>query len=175
MNNILLIFDMQYDFIDGVLGNAEAEAVVPLVARRIREFEGDMYYTMDSNDEEYLKTEEGRRFPVPHCIKGTRGFLIHVDILEALFEKEVPGIEKRGFLAKSLIDKLIADEKHSHIDEIELIGLNTDNTIIMNALYLKNILPKANILVNADCCAGSSLKGHESALFVLNSCFVEIR
>ena len=83
MKQLLVVVDMQVDFITGALGTPEAEAILPAVCQRIREFPGDVICTRDTHGEDYLETQEGQKLPVVHCIKGTPGWQIHPAVLTA--------------------------------------------------------------------------------------------
>lgn len=73
---LLIVIDMQNDFIDGALGTEEAVKIVPNVAAKIREYResgGTVVFTRDTHQENYLQTQEGKNLPVVHCVEGTAG------------------------------------------------------------------------------------------------------
>lgn len=169
---ILVVVDMQNDFITGALGSPEAQAVVPRVAEKIRSFEGRVLFTRDTHGENYLETAEGRRLPVPHCIRGTEGWSLHPQ-LEAL-RRERP-IDKPAFGSVELGEALRAADREEKIESVTLVGLCTDICVISNALLLKAYLPEAEIVVESTCCAGATKESHERALEAMKACQVTVR
>ncbi len=169
---ILVVVDLQNDFVTGALGTQEAQAIVPRVCVKIRNFPGPVYYTQDTHGEDYLQTQEGKYLPVEHCIRGTWGWQLEPQI-EAL-RKSTP-IEKPTFGSKGLADVLKA--RHTYegpLEEIQLVGLCTDICVISNALLLKAYLPEVKITVDASCCAGVTPESHQRALEAMKACQVEI-
>lgn len=164
----LIIVDMQNDFIDGALGTKEAVAIVPYVKSLIENFDGTVLFTKDTHFEGYLKTAEGGKLPVPHCIKGTEGWELHPE-LEALRKTEV--IEKLTFGSKELIELLSKEES---LDGVTLAGLCTDICVISNALLLKAYFPEVPISVEAKGCAGVTPTSHENALSAMKMCQIDI-
>lgn len=156
---------MQNDFIDGSLGTKEAQAIVQKVAAKIREYQeaGDqIIFTRDTHGEDYLETPEGKKLPVEHCIKGTKGWMI-TDSLE------VDGAE--------YIDKPNFGWSHWNewtFDEIEMVGLCTDICVVSNALILKAEFPEVKITVDASCCAGVTPESHEAALLTMKMCQIDV-
>ena len=173
---VLVAVDMQNDFIDGALGTEEAEAIVPGVVEKIREFDGMVVATRDTHGEDYLDSGEGKHLPVVHCVKGTEGWEIRKEVREALRGK--PGyltIDKPTFGSVELgeyVKKL--DETEGPVEEITLVGLCTDICVISNALLLKAYLPEAHVRVDASCCAGVTPRSHDQALEAMKMCQVEI-
>lgn len=133
MKRLLVVIDMQNDFITGSLGTKEAEAIVPAAAERIAGFEGDVVYTRDTHDENYLTTSKGKKLPVVHCIKGTEGWEIQPEVFRAGEGKTAAVIDKPTFGSAALCDFAVS----GGYDAIELIGLCTDICVISNALCLK--------------------------------------
>ena len=169
---ILVVVDLQNDFVTGALGTQEAQAIVPRVCEKIRNFPGPVYYTQDTHGEDYLQTQEGKNLPVEHCIRGTWGWQLEPRV-EAL-RKNTP-IEKPTFGSKGLADVLKA--RHTYegpLEEIQLVGLCTDICVISNALLLKTYLPEVKITVDASCCAGVTPESHQRALEAMKACQVEI-
>lgn len=168
----LVVIDMQKDFIDGALGTDEAIAIIPNVKKKIQEYvdnKWDIVFTQDTHHKDYLKTNEGRHLPVPHCIIGSDGHKIPTDILPADYECVM--CFKPTFGYKSwLVDGLINFED----SDIEIIGLCTDICVITNALILKTCFPENNIIVDASCCAGTTPEKHKAALEVMKSCQIEV-
>lgn len=171
MQDILIVVDMQKDFIDGALGTKEAVEIVPKVAQKIKGFAGRVLFTRDTHDENYMETQEGKNLPVPHCIRNTPGWQLHPD-LEAL-RKETP-IDKVTFGSKGLAEILKAADKENPIRKITLIGLCTDICVISNALLLKAFLPETEIAVDASCCAGVTKESHNTALAAMKVCQIQI-
>lgn len=171
-NKALIVVDMQNDFISGVLGSPEARAIVSRVAEAIKEFDGEIYATMDTHTEEYLQTAEGRRIPA-HCVKDTEGWELPREIAEALALRGARIVEKGTFGSLELADKL--KEHPDGYKGIVLCGLCTDICVVGNALVLRAAFPKAEIAVLADCCAGTTQGMHESALDVMRSCCISVK
>lgn len=173
---VLVVVDMQNDFINGALGTKEAEAVVPGVVEKIREFDGKIIATRDTHGEDYLESEEGKHLPVVHCVKGTEGWEIRREVEEALRAKSGYWvIDKPAFGSVELgecVKKL--DETEESVEEITLIGLCTDICVISNALLLKAYLPEVPVRVEASCCAGVTPQSHEQALEAMKMCQIEI-
>ena len=170
MKPLLVVVDMQIDFISGALGTKEAETIVPAVIQRIQEFPGDVVYTRDTHGTDYLSTQEGKHLPVVHCISGTAGWEIHPDVLQAGYGKTVQIIDKPTFGSQALC-RFAETENY---DAIELIGLCTDICVISNALLVKAALPEVPIIVDAACCAGVTPESHENALNAMKMCQIDI-
>ena len=167
---ILVVVDMQKDFIDGALGTAEAVAIVPNVIAKIKEYENSdnlVIYTKDTHHENYMDTREGRNLPVPHCIKGTAGHEIPDEILRG----HDLIIEKPTFGSTELVSYLEKIE----FDEIELIGLCTDICVVSNALLIKARFPEREVSVDSSCCAGVTPATHEAALTTMKMCQINIK
>ena len=170
MKKLLVVVDMQEDFISGSLGTKEAESIVPAVVEKISSFEGDVAYTRDTHTDEYLNTAEGKKLPVVHCIKDTQGWQIHQAVWEAGEGKTVAVIDKPTFGSVELADFAAAGQ----YDAIELIGLCTDICVISNALGLKARLWETPIAVCKDCCAGVTPASHDNALAAMTMCQIDI-
>ena len=172
---ILVAVDLQNDFIDGALGTKEAEAIVPAAAARIREWREDgaeIFATLDTHEENYAETQEGKRLPVAHCIRETEGWQLNPVIREALGDCIL--VEKPTFGSirlPELIREKIGDGKGA---TIELIGLCTDICVVSNALLLKAAFPEATIRVSSGCCAGVTPEKHKAALETMASCQIDI-
>ena len=168
MGKILVVVDMQRDFIDGSLGTAEAVAVLPYVREKVASFDGKVLFTRDTHGADYMETEEGWHLPVPHCIKGTDGWQIHPD-LDAL-RVTVP-IDKPTFGSVALVD-VLREEKD--VEEIVFLGLCTDICVISNAMLVKAYFPEIPLTVDARGCAGVSPESHERALAAMEVCQIKI-
>lgn len=170
MRKILLVIDMQNDFIDGVLGTKEAVSIVPNVVNEIKKYnKADIYLTADTHYEDYLLTQEGKNLPVTHCIKDTEGWKINSEVMSAANGCTV--FEKNCFGSTELVSELC---KIKEPFEIELIGLCTDICVISNALLIKSFLPEVKITVNANCCAGVTPESHNNALSAMAACQIVI-
>ena len=169
--NILVVIDMQNDFIDGALGTPEAEAIVPNVVDKVKNFNGLVLATRDTHGEDYLQTQEGRMLPVEHCIRGTYGWEIREEIAELL--ESLP-IDKPTFGSETLGKVLKEFNKSEPIDSITLVGLCTDICVISNALLAKAYLPETPVYVDAACCGGVTPKSHETSLQAMKMCQIHI-
>lgn len=173
MSKLLLVIDMQNDFIDGALGTKEAVSIVENVIAEINSFEGTIVYTRDTHFENYMNTIEGKNLPVPHCIKNTNGWELHPEINKLCETSDSKIIDKLTFGSKDL-PTLLTQLCPSGIDEIELIGLCTDICVISNALLLKAFFPDTVISVKESCCAGVTPESHENAICAMKMCQIEI-
>lgn len=167
MKKILVVIDMQVDFVTGALGTKEAVAIVPAVRRKIEEelkMGTKTILTKDSHEEDYLETQEGRKLPVKHCIRETEGW----EIIPELQEFTNLVIEKPTFGSIKL------PEYVKDADVIELIGLCTDICVISNAMLLKAYFPEKIIQVDSSCCAGVTVESHKNALEAMKMCQIDI-
>lgn len=171
MQNVLIVVDMQNDFIDGALGTAEAVSIVSNVKKKIEGFEGLVLFTRDTHESNYLKTQEGKNLPVPHCIRGTEGWEIRKELDEL---RKTNPIDKETF-GSSELGKILCDiNKENKIESITFIGLCTDICVISNVMIAKAFLPEVPIIVDASCCAGVSVESHENALNAMEVCQVKV-
>ncbi len=173
MKKILVVVDMQNDFIDGALGTSEAQAIVSKVEEKIRDFDGEIYYTRDTHKENYLETMEGRNLPVKHCIEYTDGWRIKAEIMAASEGKKVIVIDKPTFGSMELI-QIIGGEQKDSIESITLIGLCTDICVINNAMNLKTRFWETPIIVDSACCAGVTPQSHNNAIEAMKMCQITI-
>ena len=172
MRRILIVIDMQNDFIDAALGTKEAVAIVEAVKDKIRSYPAtDVIATMDTHGENYMQTQEGKYLPVPHCIRETEGWQIRPDIADLLTEAKI--YEKPTFGSTALAADL-RDLSEKEEIEIELIGLCTDICVVSNALLLKAVMPEVKISVDASCCAGVTPEKHLAALETMRSCQIQV-
>lgn len=171
MKKLLVVVDMQNDFIDGALGTEEAKAIVPNVVTKISEWDGDIIVTQDTHTSDYLNTREGKYLPVEHCICFTNGHKLNDSVFKALSNKTPKIIiEKPTFGSKNL-PKYIQDDGYEYI---ELVGLCTDICVVSNAMLLKTAFPETDIAVDASCCAGVTPESHKSALLTMKMCQIDI-
>ena len=173
MKKILIVVDMQKDFVDGALGSAEAVAVVDNVVKKIEGFDGDLIVTYDTHAENYMETQEGKNLPVPHCIKGTDGWKLDGRVQAAVDKKIYKTFEKPTFGSVMLAEYIKANY-NTEETEIELIGLCTDICVVSNALLLKANFPEAKISVDAGCCAGVTPDSHNAALTTMKMCQINV-
>lgn len=171
MQDILIVVDMQNDFIDGSLGTKEAVAIVPNVERKIREFSGTVLFTRDTHLENYMETQEGKNLPVKHCIKDTDGWQI-CPALEALRRTEA--FDKPAFGSEALGRALRKMNEKETIGSITLVGLCTDICVISNAMLIKAFLPETPVIVDAACCAGVTPESHANALKAMEMCQIKV-
>ncbi len=171
MKKVLLVIDMQTDFVDGSLGTKEAQAIVPAVAEKIRGFDGEVIFTQDTHGEDYMSTQEGKFLPVLHCIKGTPGHAVIPELQE--FTKDAKVFLKGTFGSVDLAAYL--KKRKEEIESIELVGLCTDICVVSNALLLKAAMPEMPIFVDSACCAGVTPEKHEAALETMRSCQITVR
>lgn len=175
---IVIIVDAQKDFITGSLGTPEAQAMIPKLVDKINHSSDNTYFifTKDTHYENYLETAEGKKLPIEHCIKGTKGWEIPKELTEH-FANSPLTIEKQTFgsydLVKKIIEIIDANE-NDKLEEIELCGLCTDICVVTNALILKTSFPNCDIIVNSKCCAGTTPEAHKAALAVMRSCQIEV-
>ena len=173
MKKYLIVVDMQKDFVDGALGSKEACAIVPAAVRKIAGFDGEIFATFDTHSDNYMDTAEGRKLPVPHCIKGTDGWKLDKDIAAALDKKGYTPVEKYTFGSVDL-PELLRKAAGGEDFSVELIGLCTDICVVSNALLIKANFPEAPIAVIEDCCAGVTPEKHAAALETMRSCQIDI-
>lgn len=172
MRKILIVVDMQNDFIDGALGTGEAVGIVPAVIDKIKEYDTkDIFATRDSHEKNYMETQEGKYLPVEHCIIGTKGWEIADKVAEALNGATI--INKPTFGSTELAEKIQEIAQKEEI-ELELVGLCTDICVISNALLLKAYMPEIKISVDERCCAGVTPKKHQAAIETMSSCQIQI-
>lgn len=171
MQDILIVVDMQNDFIDGALGTAEAAAIVPRVVEKVKDFKGTVIFTRDTHGENYMQTQEGQNLPVPHCIKGSHGWEV-CPALEPL--RTGLTIDKPTFGSAELGKALLELDAKEPVGSITLVGLCTDICVISNAMIAKAFLPEVPVTVDAACCAGVTPESHRNALNAMKMCQVRI-
>ena len=164
----LIVVDMQVDFITGVLGSKNAEAIVPNVVEKVKNFDGTIIFTRDTHFNNYMETQEGTKLPIAHCMKDTIGWQLCEELLP---------------YAKTIIDKVtfgsielpqILKDYGEPIEEIELCGLCTDICVISNAMLLKTVFPEVPISVDSSCCAGVTEESHTTALNAMKAVQIAI-
>lgn len=177
MEELLVVVDMQNDFITGVLGTNEAKAVVPKVCNRIANWSGDIIMTRDTHHDYYMNTAEGRMLPVPHCIEGSAGWQVNDEVRAAYDSKYSVGsghffalVDKETFGCQ----KLMEIAKFLKYDRVVLCGVCTDVCVISNAFLVRTALPEAEVIVDASCCAGICPESHRLALDAMAPCNIKI-
>ena len=165
---ILVVVDMQVDFIAGALGSDAAKAIVPNIVDKVKNFDGEIIFTRDTHSEYYLNTQEGKKLPVPHCIKNTEGWQI-CDELKPYAAKVV---DKETFGSVDLPQ--IIKNIDNNIEAIETCGLCTYICVISNAMILKAAFPEVRISVDGLCCAGVTTESHNTALDAMKAVQIEI-
>lgn len=179
--DILIVVDMQNDFVTGALGTPEAQAIVPKVVEKIKNWKGPVFYTMDTHDEDYLNTQEGKHLPIVHCIEETDGWKLVDEIGNFVTDHEQIYHKKTFGSYELFIDAALNDSQRIYqtlfpgsVDSITLVGLCTDICVISNALLLKAALPEVPVVVDASCCAGVTPESHKNALAAMKMCQIEI-
>ena len=173
--DVLIVVDMQKDFVSGALGTKEAVEIVPYVVGRVVDGmnRGEtILFTRDTHEDDYPETQEGRNLPVPHCIRGTEGWEIIPQLTEytegrVIVDKPTFGSAELGMLLKEMAQK-------EPLGKITLIGLCTDICVISNALLAKAFLPEVPVAVDASCCAGVTPESHANALAAMQMCQIAV-
>lgn len=172
MRKVLVVIDVQNDFIDGALGSEQSQKVIPNIVSKIKEYDPwNIYLTRDTHYENYLDTQEGRNLPVVHCIEGTDGWQVRREIAEAAGKATY--VDKPTFGSNQLAGILMAERAQEAL-EIELVGIYTDICVVSNALLLKAAMPEAPIIVDASCCAGITPERHKAALETMKACQIKV-
>lgn len=172
--DILIVIDMQNDFIDGSLGTKEARAIVPAVTAEIGRDYDRVLYTQDTHESDYPQTVEGRKLPILHCQRGSRGWAVEPGIQAALDSRSAKGFTKPTFGSLDLASELVRLNDDAPIASLTFVGLCTDICVISNVLMAKANLPNVQIRVIADQCAGVSPESHDTALKAMTACHIEI-
>ena len=189
--NILVIIDMQNDFITGSLANPAAEAIVPKIVNEMKKRKyTHIYMTADTHGYDYLRTQEGKRLPIVHCVDGTFGHKIRKEISKSFWRKR--RLSGKGiyfkhtfgctdlepdirYVFRSFVEGFTPpDRGYEPRSTITLVGTCTDICVITNALLLKTYFPEAKIKVIADLCAGTTKENHEAALTVMRQCQIDV-
>jgi len=170
MKKVLIVVDMQKDFVDGALGSKEAAAIVDNVVKKIEGFDGRVIFTRDTHEEDYLSSQEGKNLPVEHCIGDTAGWQISAEL--SPFCKEV--VDKPTFGSVELAKMLCDIDSAEGIESITFIGLCTDICVISNAMLLKAAFPEVDISVDSSACAGVSAESHGKALDAMRMVQIEV-
>lgn len=178
MKKLLVIVDVQNDFVDGALGTKEAQEMIPRLVEKIKNWDGDFLMTMDTHfADTYKYRREGRYLPVLHCVKFTDGWELNeevdkavMDVVNSHDDREYYFVEKTDF-GTDQISTIIDDHGY---DCVEFVGLCTDICVVTNALIVRTFCPEIEIAVDASCCAGVTPEKHNAALDVMESCHIWI-
>ena len=171
--NYLIVVDVQKDFVDGVLGTPEAVKMVPYLVNKIKSFKGEVLFTQDTHDKNYLSTIEGQKLPVIHCIKNTPGWNFDANILPFTRGKRI--FQKPTFGSEKLVNYLKRQHLTSPIKSIEVVGICTDICVISNVMMIKAALPNVSIKVDPKACAGVTPQSHQRALDAMTSIHIDIQ
>ena len=174
MKKLLIVVDMQKDFVDGALGTRQAVSIVESVVQKIETFNGDIIVTYDTHFDNYLQTAEGANLPVAHCIKGTDGWTLDAKVQAVLDRRSYHVIEKPTFGSVELPQYIRTNYDPAEL-EIELVGLCTDICVVSNALLLKANFPEVQISVDSACCAGVTPESHDAALLTMKMCQIYVK
>ncbi len=170
--DILVVIDMQNDFIDGSLGSKEAQAIVNAVVKQVERFSGPVFFTMDTHPKSYLSSQEGRLLPVEHCIEGTLGWQLHEKL--APYANAENTIKKNAFGSLELPKRISASLNGEKPENIICIGLCTDVCVICGAAILKAAFPESKLIVDASCCTGVTIEKHINALQAMKAFQINI-
>ena len=193
---VVIVVDMQKDFIDGALGTPEAQKIVPLVAETIHQLADPntaIIFTKDTHTDNYMNTLEGKNLPVPHCIEGTAGYGIVDEVFEAwlchaqgenrymsgydaypVYDENPIRVKKPTFGSVELQNILYDMNDRFEIEEITLMGVCTGICVLSNAILCKATLPEVPVNVVADCCACVTPESHKTALEAMKMCQINI-
>ena len=174
MYKLLLVIDMQNDFIDGSLGTPEARDIIPKVVEKIKTYGKNVIYTRDTHSEEYLNTQEGKKLPVLHCVKDTKGWQLRKEIEDLAVSYHSKILNKPSFGSLELVTYITELQQEERVSSIELVGLCTDICVISNAMILKAAFPECEIIVDSHCCAGVTVASHNNALDAMKMCQITI-
>lgn len=176
--NVLVVIDMQHDFVDGSLGSPQAQAIVDNVRQKIASFDGPIIFTRDTHTTDYLASQEGQHLPVVHCVKDTIGWQVMESLITAAEKRNTIHpyfiIDKPNFGSSELVMRLQGMNTVEPIESITLVGVCTDVCVVSNAILLKAGLPEVPIHVDAQCCAGVTEESHKAALLTMRQCQIEV-
>ena len=177
---VLIVIDVQNDFITGALRNEEAIKALPNIVNLLNNEEYDeVYVTMDTHGKDYLKTLEGQKLPVEHCIEGTWGWHMPEEVTATKTIQNAEIYEKPTFGSRELANHLwahINNENFSRLQDYEftIIGFCTDICVVSNALMLRANFPNSKITIRKDCVAGVTPKSNKSALLTMQMCQIDV-
>lgn len=166
--DVLLVIDLQNDFVDGALGNKGNDKIVKPIESLVENFDGEVIFTRDTHDENYLESLEGSHLPVKHCIKNSKGWQIKIDT------KNHKIIDKPSFGSYELVEYLKKLNEKGKIENIYMVGICTDICVLSNAILIKNALLNTEVTVIEDLCKATNEKNHKIAIEAMKSCQVNI-
>lgn len=172
MKELLAVIDYQNDFVSGSLGFDKAKDIEDGITKKIKDYKDrgqSVIFTLDTHDEDYLETKEGKALPIKHCIDGTFGAKLYGKVAE-LEDLADAVIKKDTFGAKGLFDYL----SKNPFDKIELVGVVSNICVLSNAIIAKTALPNAEVIVNSELTKSVDEKLHQAALDVLKGLFITI-
>ena len=175
MKKVLIVVDMQKDFVDGALGTKEAVAIVDAVVEKVKTFDGEVIFTRDTHFDNYMETQEGANLPVPHCVKDTEGWDLIPELKAFCEEMKCKVYDKPTFGSTELAADLKALYDAGELESVELIGICTDICVVSNALLIKAFMTELPVSLDSSCCAGVTPEKHESALETMRSCQVLVK
>lgn len=175
MKNVLIVVDMQKDFVNGSLGTKEAVAIVDAVVEKVKAFDGEVIFTRDTHFENYMETQEGKNLPVVHCIKDTEGWEIVPELKTLCEEKGCKCYDKPTFGSTALAEDLKNLYDAGELEAVELVGICTDICVVSNALMIKAFMPELQVELDSACCAGVTPEKHEAALETMRSCQILVK
>lgn len=173
----LIVIDMQEDFVNGVLGTPEAQAIVPYVVDKVKNYNGRVYFTRDTHDSNYLNTREGKQLPIIHCEHNTSGWQLVPELQQYVKSSGLNVYDKDTFGCFQLAENILfesSDDELNQIEEIEIVGVCTDICVISNALMLRSKFSEARIIVDACGCAGTSIENHNIAIQAMKNCHIQV-
>jgi len=173
MHKVLIVIDVQVDFVDGALGTKEAQAMLPYLVNKLQTFSGEILFTQDTHHPDYLSTIEGKKLPVMHCLEGTKGWAFHPTITAFTRQRQV--FKKPTFGSLALVEYLINLNHRNPIDQIIFVGLCTDICVLSNVTLVKAALPNVNLIVDSHACAGVTPHSHQRALEAMQMIHIEIQ
>ena len=177
MRKILIVVDMQNDFVTGALGSEDAQKILPGVRAKIDAYhkeDAEVIFTRDTHGEDYMETQEGKYLPVAHCIRGTEGWELIPELEEMKDSRKAQCFDKPAFGSVALAEALRAMYEAGELGSVELVGLCTDICVVSNALLIKAFMPELPVSVDASCCAGVTPEKHAAALETMRSCQIQI-
>ena len=175
MKKVLIVVDMQKDFVDGALGTKEAIAIVDAVVEKVKAFDGEVIFTRDTHFDNYMETQEGANLPVPHCVKDTEGWDLIPELKAFCEEMKCKVYDKPTFGSTELAADLKALYDAGELESVELIGICTDICVVSNALLIKAFMTELPVSLDSSCCAGVTPEKHEAALETMRSCQVLVK
>ena len=175
MKKVLIVVDMQKDFVDGALGTKEAVAIVDAVVEKVKTFDGEVIFTRDTHFDNYMETQEGANLPVPHCVKNTEGWDLIPELKAFCEEMKCKVYDKPTFGSTELAADLKALYDAGELESVELIGICTDICVVSNALLIKAFMTELPVSLDSSCCAGVTPEKHEAALETMRSCQVLVK